>query len=761
MAEKTNKVLFLILILTLGVGLISVHVLSAYAQTDGETDEFEIIDCINNPEYCEEEEPEDLIYGYVPPALPPIKEWEPTLMMPEGGYLSFLTPAEDFPESYRSDEQDWAEGIRMKNQEPAGTCWAFSATTLAEYSYAKQTYDSLGPVTELSPGHLAYFRYNRVDDPLHNTTGDQFIYEEQKKKWPDAGGNQVDAALHLSTWSGLASEKTAPYQNVRDGYSSDDKGKEHWNPDHKPYDDAIAYTDSLILKSFQYVRWKLPGELDDLPDGMTKEEYRENRIRLIKRFLLDYGAVSVSVHMDGKRYASDYDAETKSYKYFFADIWRLSNHAVTVIGWDDNIPKEMFTHKSNSKGKTGNVTPKNDGAWIVQNSWGEEWGDKGFFYVSYDSRDITLLSDLSVFTLQDPNTYKYNFQYDGSTQSFSPDEDAEYMPGKETKAANIFINTTGRPITVDAVGFSQFDEDPADFTISVYTGLTDPIIPESGKHIVTEQVHTDFFGFQTSDLSKKAYVGPGERFSVVFSFDKKTLLGLEKNDPDEDDEHSYHLQFEPGQSFYQTAQGEWKDMFYVDEGACWRIKAFANPVEKPGGHGFFPITCEDCLLPETGFSSGRPAALSVRSGEREYPSLGMTLQIPRFDVAAELAWIPQLDNTWSVEWLGDEAGILKGSALPGEGYSIIAAHNTLDSDTYGPFALLASLEENDSIFVRSAEGKLMNFSVYANELVGPYGFTEIASAAENEPGSLILLTCENEAAEGGYLNRRVVFAKPL
>ena len=87
-------------------------------------------------------------------------------------------------------------------------------------------------------------------------------------------------------------------------------------------------------------------------------------------------------------------------------------------------------------------------------------------------------------------------------------------------------------------------------------------------------------------------------------------------------------------------------------------------------------------------------------------------------------------------------------------------HNTLDSDTLGPFALLCSLEGNGKIFVRSADDELMSFTVYANELVGPYGFSAIASAAENEPGSLILLTCENESVEGGYLNRRVVFAKP-
>ena len=166
-----------------------------------------------------------------------------------------------------------------------------------------------------------------------------------------------------------------------------------------------------------------PAELNFLPDVMTKEEHRDNRIRLIKQFLLDHGAVSVSLHMDGKRFAKDYDPVTRNFTHFFADVWISSDHAVTVIGWDDSIPKEKFTHPSNSRKKPGNVTPKIDGAWIVQNSWGEEWGDKGFFYVSYDSKDISWLSDLSVITLQDPKTCKYNFQYDGSAQISYPERD--------------------------------------------------------------------------------------------------------------------------------------------------------------------------------------------------------------------------------------------------------------------------------------------------------------------------------------------------
>ena len=270
----------------------------------------------------------------------------------------------------------------------------------------------------------------------------------------------IDAALHFSTWSGLASEEEAPYQKVQEGYSTDEKGKHHWDPDHKPYDDTIAYTDSFILRSSQFVRTLFPFELtpEFLPDGMSRIEYRDYRIRLIKKFIMNYGAVGVSLHMNGKMFASDYDAETRNFTHFYADVWLPANHAVTIIGWDDNIPKEDFSHKTNSKKKTGDTIPKIDGAWIVQNSWGDDWGNEGFFYVSYDSLDFSYLSELGVFTLQDSKTYKYNFQYDGSAQVSYPDKEAVYMPGKEIKAANIFINTTGEPITIDAVGFTEFDE---------------------------------------------------------------------------------------------------------------------------------------------------------------------------------------------------------------------------------------------------------------------------------------------------------------
>jgi hypothetical protein len=43
----------------------------------------------------------------------------------------------------------------------------------------------------------------------------------------------------------------------------------------------------------------------------------------------------------------------------------MINHAVLLIGWDD--AKE---------------------AWLVKNSWGEEWGENGFAWIKYGSNNI-------------------------------------------------------------------------------------------------------------------------------------------------------------------------------------------------------------------------------------------------------------------------------------------------------------------------------------------------------------------------------------
>ena len=56
----------------------------------------------------------------------------------------------------------------------------------------------------------------------------------------------------------------------------------------------------------------------------------------------------------------------------FTDI---QNHAVSIIGWDDNFSKDNFPL---------NNRPNSDGAYLAVNSWGKQWGDNGCFWISYE-----------------------------------------------------------------------------------------------------------------------------------------------------------------------------------------------------------------------------------------------------------------------------------------------------------------------------------------------------------------------------------------
>ncbi|MHC1773581.1 MAG: sortase [Flexilinea sp.] len=166
-------------------------------------------------------------------------------------------------------------------------------------------------------------------------------------------------------------------------------------------------------------------------------------------------------------------------------------------------------------------------------------------------------------------------------------------------------------------------------------------------------------------------------------------------------------------------------------------------------------------MPCTGFSTRNLTLLREQPAEMAYDMLGVSIDVPVLNVTTDLVIVPEDESGWAVDWLGDRAGLLEGSALPGEGTSFVAAHNHLNNLEAGPFLFINELAENDRVFVRDVFGKLIEYSVYANELFEPDEFAAVQEKAAEFTNALVLITCENESSEGGYLNRRVVFAKPL
>lgn len=583
------------------------------------------------------------------------------------GMLRALPQESPYSSFYRSDEQPWAAGIKVKDQSKAGLCWAFAMTTSAEYSYAKE----FGSTPETSPGHYANFMHERVNDPLGNTEGDKntILLDEH---WSLTGSNYFLAMLSTSTWSGFGPEVNTPYSTINDNISDG-----VWTgPAGSVYDTRFAYDDCMVVENLFY-------------QNSAGQD-------LLKEWVSAYGAVGVSVPFYG---------EFMNYENFamYPAYSKENNHAVTVIGWDDSYPRENFAHTTKNNGKRFVVdgkelsdeealaytTPPGDGAWIIQNSWTEDWGNDGCFYLSYYECGGPYTTDAVAFDMMKEDTYKYNFFYDGTSGTGDTTDHPEtgIVTDSGTKAANVFTNTTGGPITVDAVGYAVFNTGICHYDVSVYTNLTDPSDPESGTLAGSGSFTSNHIGNKSGVLDTPAYVEAGETYSVVFSFPQENaIFCLEYTY--EAGLYRFDAQIDEGQSFFKGIDSEeWVDL--AGNNTCFRIKAFANPTkskedpDEDEEEELPPVNWEDPIFTALAIAAENPEggvaeikgnyALSyyVMKFLEEHPNVTLKYKVT-YETNTYLITIPGKDvkATLDIPWYGPEwlRGHFKWEELPYEEY---------------------------------------------------------------------------------------------
>lgn len=127
----------------------------------------------------------------------------------------------------------------------------------------------------------------------------------------------------------------------------------------------------------------------------------------------------------------------------------------------------------------------------------------------------------------------------------------------------------------------------------------------------------------------------------------------------------------------------------------------------------------------------------------------MTIQIPTLDAVSDIFSVPFTDGVYPVEWLERFVGMLDGSSLRGAGLTILTGRNHLNTTEAGLFMLLNRLEPGDSIMITDERGVMQIRHVYKSVKIPAGGFSNVA--AEVKENALILLTCEDESAGGGYL----------
>lgn len=150
----------------------------------------------------------------------------------------------------------------------------------------------------------------------------------------------------------------------------------------------------------------------------------------------DYNAIKRAVYETGGVQSSLYLPEqgSRDRSAYFYDGDKEANHDVVIVGWDDSYSRERFSPQ-----------PESDGAFLCANSWGEDFGDRGFFYVSYEDTQIGR-HNVSYAGVEDTEHYSRIFQTDlcGWTGQLGYGKE-------EVWCANVY--ESGEKGTVEAAGF--------------------------------------------------------------------------------------------------------------------------------------------------------------------------------------------------------------------------------------------------------------------------------------------------------------------
>ncbi|GEM_PF-1697174 len=138
----------------------------------------------------------------------------------------------------------------------------------------------------------------------------------------------------------------------------------------------------------------------------------------------------------------------------------LGDHRVCIVGWDDNYSRENFLES---------CRPDSNGAFIVKNSWGTKYGDRGYYYLSYqDDRvfqsDIFSVSDISE-TQRYDNLYYYT--------EFTPYERIVMNTG-DVWCANVY-DITSKNQVLNAVGIATlFKNTELEIYVNPNSGMLNP-----------------------------------------------------------------------------------------------------------------------------------------------------------------------------------------------------------------------------------------------------------------------------------------------
>lgn len=219
------------------------------------------------------------------------------------------------------------ENMVVRNQKNTSACWTFAILGSLESNLAIKNLKNSKVVKkyDFSEMHMNY-----------STSRESFldgkINEKGTERKANVGGSVLNALMYLSNGSGAIKEEDMPFEDTNDNI------------------DISRIQNKEIVTT-----------LNDMRLISSNDEDNKQIINKVKEYIKEYGGIQAGIHgasISGTCYNNETGAIYCDDKEKYP-----KDHSILIIGWDDNYSINNFNEE---------CRPKNNGAWIIKNSWGEK-----------------------------------------------------------------------------------------------------------------------------------------------------------------------------------------------------------------------------------------------------------------------------------------------------------------------------------------------------------------------------------------------------
>ena len=221
-----------------------------------------------------------------------------------------------------------------------------------------------------------------------------------------------------------------------------------------------------------------------------------------------------------------------------------ANHCVSIIGWDDNFDKSNFL-----------ITPPGNGAWIAKNSWGSDWGDNGFFYISYYDKTLLKSKEITEYAtsiiIENTEPYNKNYQYDFLLNDL-------YKTNNTTICyMNVFEALENDAIA--AVG-TYFNQSGTNYTVEIFV---------NDELKLTQEGVSPYLGYHTIKLNEYIPIKQGDIFKAKITSELIPIVARIES----------RIHYTNNISFCSYDNGKtWQDCYDSGFIACLKVYTVALPI---------------------------------------------------------------------------------------------------------------------------------------------------------------------------------------